>query len=111
LDPIRLSRRLESSCGCGCGAAQGEEGGRDNAAENGAYLVYVLVVLAVPDVGGARGLEVWSLAGDIGDRRPMKPHGSGKILSRHARALVAIARVPEVGVSVDVDEAYPPASR
>jgi hypothetical protein len=41
----------------------------------------------------------------------MKPHGSGKILSRHARALVTVAGVPKVGVTVDVDEAYPPASR
>ena len=63
-----------------------------------------LVIISAARVNGVLGREVGAKSVDVGDHGPMQTDGGGKILPGQARALAGVARMPEVGVTVEMDQ-------
>lgn len=82
-------------------------GCRNYAAEQAVCLSQVLIIVAAADMHGVRGPEVRAQAVNVGDSRPVQSHRGRQILAGQARAASGIARVAEVGVTVEVHQAEP----
>jgi Type I phosphodiesterase / nucleotide pyrophosphatase len=87
--------------------------GRDDRVDERADLGQPLVVIAAAGMDRVAGQEVRSGAIHVGDGRPVHAYRRREVLTGQAEAPVAVPRVPEIGVAVQVHQAVPapPAER
>lgn len=78
-------------------------GGQDRAQHDRGF-PDLLVIISAARVSGVHGREVGAKPVDVGDHGPVQAHGGGEILPGQARALGGVARMPEVGVPVEMDQ-------
>ncbi|GAB3254445.1 hypothetical protein GCM10027562_15790 [Arthrobacter pigmenti] len=64
----------------------------------------MFVVIAATHMGNGGRIEIRRKAFDICHGRPMKPDGGGQIFSCQAQAVRIVAWMPEIGMSVQVDQ-------
>jgi hypothetical protein len=77
---------------------------RDHPRQDSPSLVELDVGIAASDVNGMLRIEVGTVAAMVGDGRPVEPEHRGKVLAGKTGTLVAVAGMPEIGMTVDVYE-------